>query len=395
MTELNHLINDYAKRLHQRMAAMNCPEPGTPESNAEIGKRLRNVLGIKNEWVPEIHAEVIEHRVCDGIEVKSLRFVSWSNFFGTATFYLPANASAAVLLAPGHHPRSKFAPDYQRMAQILASGGIAVLMPDVIGSGERIVQGHTNVPNVLDCGTTLGGLIALEDSAWLDWLHRNCGFEQVGALGNSGGGQAVLLLCALWPEKLALAAPSGFPGTFEFTARKTRRLCACSIMPGIVGTLEMYHCLGCMYPKPLLIGSGEGDPMFPRDQVLTLNLQLAALYGQSGNYAMALTSGGHSWGEDRERYERIANFIFNHLGQSERTLEKLPQPFFSNTYSTCNLPKEGIGVDELASRLTGKPLRGIRHLWEIFPDPSPQNGLSDEMRHICTQLESFLHSWDK
>ncbi len=385
---VNQVFAEYDRRLHLRMAAMDCPEPGTAEGNAEIKRRLNKVLGIRDEWVPEIRETLLTRTQRGQVTVDSLSFRSWDNFYGMATLYCPPNPAGAVLLNPGHSSQSKYGASYQRMAQVLAEGGVAVLVTDVIGSGERTPLGHRDVIEPFACGTTVAGLIILEAAGWLDWLVKKFPGIPVGTTGNSGGGQAIILLAAFCPEKIAFAVPSGFPHTFEFKSRKERHLCGCSIMPGIAGTLEMYHCLGCLCPKPLMVASGNGDPLIPRDEVIRLGNRLRRLYGDKGNFEVSIPEGFHSW--DLPRFQIIPNYIFRLLGLPAIKLEALPETYFPETHSSWQLPEDAIDINVLASRLTGKPLSGKKHLWEVFPPELPVDGMTEEERYIITQLEHFI-----
>nr|WP_289621102.1 hypothetical protein [Bacteroides intestinalis] len=67
--------------------------------------------------------------------------------------YIPSNNDAdkglpVVLLACGHGNNGKLYPAYRKMAEYLASSGIAVLVPDNIGQGERHFMGHYSAPGI-------------------------------------------------------------------------------------------------------------------------------------------------------------------------------------------------------------------------------------------------------
>ncbi len=393
MMNLNEIYAENERKLHRKLSLMDCPEPGTPEARAEIKARLCKVLGIKPEWIPRIKINPLAHKQYGGYKVVPLSFESWKNFYGMATLYLPNKARGAMLLIPGHNEFSKFGCDYQRMAQILANNGVAVLIPDVIGSGERSALGHYSALGPFACGTTVAGLIALESAGWLRYLGETLVGKPVGCLGNSGGGQAVTLLCGLFPELISVAVASGFPGTFEFTARKERRLCGCFLIPGIVGEVEMYHCLGCMCPKPVMIASGSGDAIFPPDVVRALGKRLGRLYEDKPLFRLAMTAGEHGWSEDMDRYREISNFIFTHCGVQQRNLERLPEPFFPESHQTWKLPAEAIDIDQLAANLTGKPLTGKQNLWEIFPPAVLPENISDDEKYLLAQYEQFITGW--
>ena len=77
------------------------------------------------------------------------------------------------------------------MAEYLASSGIAALVPDNIGQGERHFMGHYSAPGVFECGLTVQGLIVMETIGWLNWIRkqRNFNIEKIAVCGNSGEGR--------------------------------------------------------------------------------------------------------------------------------------------------------------------------------------------------------------
>lgn len=114
-------------------------------------------------------------------------------------------------------------------------------------------MGHGDVVGPFAGGLTLAGLTLMESIAWIRWMSPG----PLAIAGNSGGGKLTLLLAALCAERLDAVVSSGFPSRFEFIARKEKKLCHCTILPGIVGQVEMADVLGCFVPGSMLLMQGK------------------------------------------------------------------------------------------------------------------------------------------
>lgn len=287
---------------------------------------------------------------------------------------------------------------YQCIGQALASHGVAMLVADVTGCGERAATGHKQRFEVFGSGTTVCGIIVLEAMGFVRYL-RECGrfdASRLGIAGQSGGGQTTLFLSALVPGEAALFAPSGFIHSFEFNARKERRLCDCDLFPGVVGELEMYHLLGCVAPKPLLIASGGGDPMIARDVVIKTDHRLTRIwqeYGKPENYERLQWKGGHSLATSAESLYGVANFILRNFGLPtvpEGTA--LPDPAYPAEAAVTPLSDGDIDIGQLARQLTGKVSPDWHSLAETFPPCLvPANvDLEEVWGELLAQMESFI-----
>ena len=384
-------------------AASECdaPLPYDDSAKHEIRRRVLNILRIDAAWRPEIKVKTREVVRCGNYRIEELDFESWPGFRGRASLYLPEGVERppAVLFNHGHAMTAgRRAVAYQSIGQALASHGVAMLVADVTGCGERAATGHNHRIGVFGSGTTVCGIIVLEAMGFARWL-RECGrfdASRIGIAGQSGGGQTTLFLSALIPDEAALFVPCGFVHSFEFNGRKERRLCDCDIFPGVVGELEMYHMLGCVAPKPLMIASGGGDPMIPRDTVTVTAQRLAYIwerYGAAENFERFAWSGGHSLATSPESLYGVVNFILKHFGLPtvpEGT--PLPETDFPIAATPAPLAPGDIDIETLAERLTGRKNPGWSTLADAFPSRQIPEGveLAPEWREILAQLESFL-----
>ena len=382
-------------------ASCDAPLPVDDAAKADIRRRVLEVLRIDPYWRPTIKAEPIGVRECGSFRIEELAFESWQGFRGNASLYLPEGVDKppVVLFNHGHAMTSgRRSAAYQCMGQALASHGVAMFVADVTGCGERAATGHKQCVKVFGSGTTVCGIIVLEAMGFARYL-RECGrfdTSRIGIAGQSGGGQTTLFLSALIPDEAALFAPSGFIHSFEFNARKGRRLCDCDLFPGIVGELEMYHMLGCVAPKPLLIASGGGDPMIARDVVINTGHRLTRIwqeYGAEANFKQLRWKGGHSLATSPESLYGVANFILKHFGLPvvpEGTL--LPEAVYSTEVVPAALGEGDIDIERLAEKLTGKKSPERHSLTEAFPPqlvPADAE-MDDEWRELLAQMESFI-----
>ena len=74
--------------------------------------------------------------------------------------------------------------------------------------------------------------------------------------------------------------------------------CICNYVPGIAKVAEMADIAGLIAPRPLLIESGIGDPIFPHGSALKAFGRLEQIYNNfSAEDGLALQAfeGGHRW----------------------------------------------------------------------------------------------------
>ncbi len=410
MVEQKFHVNELYEAAYRRMRcaanACDAPEPDTPEARREIRRRLLKVLGIDMAWRPRIRIRRAEVREFVSYRLEKVRFESWDHVFGEAFLYFPRGVKKSVpgmVISHGH--ASRLHPGYQIMAQMLAEGGIAVALPEVFGFAERTAQGHQQAFGVFGCGTTVAGLLALEAAAWVEYLGKRPEVDggRVGIIGNSGGGQTTALLCGLIPDEAALAVPSGFVGTFEYNAAKERRLCACSILPGVIGSLEHRHFLGCLAPKPLLVTTGESDRLCPRDNVDTAARRLRETWRRQGageNLELFHWAGEHGW-ETADCFHVLRNFALRHFGLPEIPLRNvLPEPLFDvrvtpNRFAPPpaeEIPADAIGIVGLAERLTGRRAPEWSSVEAAFPDSGLPAGVNPEDFAVLSQIRAFCRS---
>nr|WP_320966026.1 alpha/beta fold hydrolase [Bacteroides intestinalis] len=349
--------------------------PWLEKDRAEIKEIVRKSLAIKEEWIPVIKTRINGVTRNRDFIVQHLQSVSWNNCYGAAHLYIPSNNDAdkdlpVVLLACGHGNNGKLYPAYRKMAEYLASSGIAVLVPDNIGQGERHFMGHYSAPGVFECGLTVQGLIVMETIGWLNWIRkqRNFNIEKIAVCGNSGGGALGLFLASVVPEKFSVLISSGYPSTFEYVARKEKRHCHCNIVPGIIGKVEMWQVLGCFAPKPMYLLQGKSDEFFPVDIFYRVCRQVGDVYHESKasvNFKADVFNGTHDW--DDTRILGIAQYLCRQFD----TFCKQWDEFMGSTRliaSDCydKWPINALDINKLAEQISGNKIKANK-LRDVFP----------------------------
>jgi len=401
MDKCHELLDSLDRRIHAAVLRIPQRRPWIAQERDEIRRVIRECLGVRDEWIPTVKADVGSETRCGPVSVQTLRATSWPRCFSPAHLFLPTATSAGslplVILCCGHGQGGKQAPGYQAMARLLASMGMAVLVPDNLGQGERAPMGHRDVVAPFRCGISLQGLIVMETIGWLRWALADTRFDRarIAAIGNSGGGTLSMFLGALCGDDLAALSSSGYPSSFAFIAAKEKKHCHCNLLPGIVGQLEMWQVLGCFAPKPMFLFQGRMDPLFPEDIFDVTCRKIQRVYGLRNAESAPKTSvfpGEHPW--DDERRLALAAFLADTLGAaSEANPQTLtPGGVVGNCYSPW--PEQAISTEDLAAQVTGIATRENDRLYEVY---FPQLAAYPDMelrrvkfRQLAAQQQAFL-----
>lgn len=380
--------------------------PWQQKDKTDIMDIVRRSLAIKNVWIPVIRTRLSGTTQNQEFAVQHLQSVSWKNCYGAAHLYIPSDTNAnrrlpIVLLTCGHGSNGKLYPSYRKLAEYLASSGIAVLVPDNIGQGERHFMGHASAPGVFECGLTIQGLIVMETIGWLDWIRKQNKFdaEKIAVCGNSGGGALGLFLASVVPDKFSVLVSSGYPSSFEYVARKEKIHCHCNIILGIVGKVEMWQALGCFAPKPMYLLQGKSDEFFPVDIFGRLCRKTGDVYHElkaSMNFKADIFNGTHHW--DDKRIQEITKYLCTQFGTSCKPWDK----FIGTTLLTAShcyneWPHDALDINELAEQISGKKIK-VNKLSDIFPLLGIPMGKTEsnytfpcgDYREIFAQFSAFL-----
>ena len=202
----------------------------TPADIAARQQRLRDAflaaIGPFPERTP-LDPQVTGRVEKPGYAVEKIIFTSQPGIFVTAAFFLPDERAfqrpwPGVLVACGHADIGKAHDAYQRAAALLATHGIAALLFDPIGQGER--RQFCDAHGKSTCGGCLGEHNAVGAAciplgcnlaSWMIWdgirgldylsSRPDIRADRLGCMGNSGGGTQTSYIAALDDRVVAAA----------------------------------------------------------------------------------------------------------------------------------------------------------------------------------------------
>jgi dienelactone hydrolase len=179
-----------------------------------------------------LNAQVLGGGEGVGFRYEKIMYESLPNYFVTATLFLPTSDGPypGVLVPCGHSNNGKASEVYQRACILLARHGMAALIYDPIGQGERYhffnddkkpLFGTTLHHTTMGVGCILTGTNIARYRIWdgmrgLDYLASRDDIDpdRLACTGNSGGGTLTSYIMAL-DDRVTVAAPSCYLTTFE------------------------------------------------------------------------------------------------------------------------------------------------------------------------------------
>lgn len=146
----------------------------------------------------------------------------------------------------------------------LADMGYTVFVPDLLGSGERILGIYkdktaecNDINNALiSLGMCLQGVILFENMRLVEYVSQ-LGYEEIVCCGFSGGGHSALWL-AVMEDKINKAIISGFFHSFKDTLIYQNR-CGCNFIPNQWKYVDMGDILALAAPKEIYLETGRND----------------------------------------------------------------------------------------------------------------------------------------
>jgi cephalosporin-C deacetylase-like acetyl esterase len=198
------IFDSYEKRFARARLDKPFSIPKSEEERRRIIEKAKKMLGYEDSLVPSVrNMREVSSLDMGEFTVTELLYETWDNVYSSASLYLPKREGVLplVFLVCGHGDFGRLNKGYRLMATRLALMGLAVIVPDNIGQGDRELMGHWNSIGPFYAGTTLQGLIAMETVALVRHMKSDARFDskRFAAIGNSGGGTLTLMLSALCP----------------------------------------------------------------------------------------------------------------------------------------------------------------------------------------------------
>ena len=249
----------------------------------------------------------------DGYSVEKLYFFSRPGVPVPAALFLPDPAAhkapyPAIVLLCGHDGvLGKLNPGYQRGAVLAAQAGMATLVVEAIGQGERRIPGFagTYAHNALGVRELLLGRSMAMVRLWdamraVDYLETRGDIDakRIGAMGNSGGGTMSAYLSAFDP-RIAAGAPSCYLSSLRAVMRDDGPQDAEQNVFGALACGCNHLALQLLNDNAILANYSTGD-FFPIDgsrATSALAAEFTQRLGRAGRISSLEVPGPHGWKE--------------------------------------------------------------------------------------------------
>lgn len=407
------IFDEYERRFAEARAEKVQTKPWEPKTREDIIAATKRIIRYDEKLIPQIHdMQEISRKEYDGYCAIQLRYQTWDRVYGVSTLYLPNEGEKLPLnfVCCGHGEFGRLSESYFAMGHRLASLGIAALVMDNLGQGDRNLtypepkgpdHWFANAP--FYCDLTMQGLIVMETIGLIRYMKNDPRFDpdRFTACGNSGGGTLTMFLAALAPELSAIAS-CGYPNEATYVLQKERRHCCCNMLIGQAHEVEMWEMYSIFAPKPLMLSSGMFDQLLPVDLFQKNSRKVRNTYVQLGadeNFSSVVTRTKHTW--EVLDTNAISKFLCNYLFGT--TPEDAEEMYYEKDISPFHveLPADRLTTTELCEMLSGKKVPEGIELADVFPptyqgkpiDPEQIQldvGRGDVMR-VFAQFECTLH----
>ena len=399
------IFEEYEKRFAKAKLEKELNLLETPDQREKVLSGVKKMLCFDEKLVPTIsNANVQKQRDFGDYVEYQVTYETFKDVYGASTVMIPKSNKPLPLafVVCGHGSKGRLSEGYALMAHRLAKCGMAVILPDNIGQGDRAFMGHWKVVSPFNAGLNLQGLIVAETIALIRAAKNHPLFdsENICACGNSGGGTLTMFLAALAPELKAVAS-TGYPSEFAGLLSKEKTHCACNLLKGCICGPEMWEIYSLFAPKPLLLSQGWFDNLIPIEMARRNARKVSQIYssiGEEQNFKFELTVTKHPW-EEEDRI-LISNFLCNALNVTP--VESLDEKALIDSFGdgSVTFPSNAIDVDGLIYNLTGITTPNVIELQDIIKptfngekiDPSTIvcNFFGDDVMRIFAQMEYSL-----
>jgi dienelactone hydrolase len=334
---------NFAKR-REKLGAITTPADAAARQ-AEVRNLCAQITGPQPEPAP-LNIKRIQTLERDGFNIEILSFQSLPGVIATANLYLPHDRPApypGVVCIPGQWPEGKARGDFQRLGRLLSRRGIAALLIDLVGQGERLefydstlrrswvgknVQdewAHLGNPMVLT-GRHLGAYLAWDAMRALDVLvdHGGIDTKRLGISCAMGSENLGMLLCCQ-DERVSAAALTADLIENDSLGGDVQQNFFDAIPAGLV-PLDL---LVPFAPKRLLLTYNTEKPANSREATLAELRHWYGLLGNADAVSLASTDGAPPMAKESLGRAKIAEFFGRSFSLPEervRELETPPEP---------------------------------------------------------------------
>jgi len=285
----------------------------------------RKIMGELPPKYP-LKSRVLKSTSLKGFTVEKIIFESLPKRYVTANLYLPVGKGPfpAALELCGHGLGGKIGPPAE--AILLAKNGIAVLVVDPIGQGERVqfldkegkpaTRGATTEHTLLNAGCNLVGTNLAAWEFWdnhraVDYLESRPDIDKtrLGVFGSSGGGTQTTYLIGL-EDRFKVASICSYFSSRERVLELNGPSDGCQHIPGEGAQhLEIADWITMFAPKPVQIMAGRYD-FVDYQGVMEGYSELQKVYDilrVKNNVSLFTTDGGH--GMPKAKREALATWF--------------------------------------------------------------------------------------
>ena len=352
----SYLMRDVHQQFLNRQAELSKAYTSKAEMQKYIDGCIARYKAIAGSF-PErgnLNAKVLGSVKGTGYTVEKIMFESVQGRYVTANLYLPDNGQKkhpASLELCGHGLRGKGA--YSVSAELMAVNGIAVMVVDPIGQGERLqlidengnpaTRGATTEHTLLNAGLNLVGTSLAAQEFWdnsraLDYLmiRKDIDSDNIGVYGSSGGGTQTAYFLGL-DDRVKVAAICSFFSTRERTIEIQGPSDGCQHIP-YEGRerLEVPDFAMMIAPRPLLILSGKYDfvDLWGAKQGFNELKQCYTTLGCPEKVDMLVVETGHGLGHEKQL--KLVRWFKQWLqGITDGQLVEVPNDKFTFQQTNC------------------------------------------------------------
>ncbi len=274
-----HLQAEAYELLDQRQQALGklTTSEAIKDYQADLRERFVEALGGFPERT-DLNPRIVKRTELKEYTIENVIFESQPNHHVTANMYLPHGDGPfpVVIVSSGHSRTAKLADYNQRFGIRMATLGIASLVFDPIGQGERsqvvtpnvepLFSGTTTEHFLIGTSSILVGRNTATYRVWdairaIDYVHTRDDIDtsKIGYTGCSGGGTLTSYVMALDP-RVTCAAPACYLTTFRhLIATRGPQDSEQNIFGQLAFGMDHPDYVIMRAPKPTLITSTTGD----------------------------------------------------------------------------------------------------------------------------------------